>query len=1233
MELRTRWILCAFLLSAPALAQTVCTKGAIPPGTGEDLEVTGACTAGAGTYRYGHVNIHGGGSLTFADEVIDFWSSGILVEKDSALVAGSASHPIGYQGGRLTIHLYGSDQGISGAGIRCKTDDHCGIDDETWNSAGGAKVALPGGVTDYFYAYEPLMYDKADAAGYFGYKVLAVSYGGTLALFGAKGSLAGQAADSDSGRSWARLNKTTTAGESQLVLDREVDWQPGDQIVVTTTDYLPGHSEQVTVVSVTVNDAGGSVVTIRENLQYPHNGQLLDLSYLPAGIGPDSRQAETRAAVALLSRSIRIVSAGDALDEDFPNDASGYFFGGHTVIRQGAQSVQLQGVEFYQLGQGGRMGHYPIHFHMARRVPADTLIADCSIHDSMTRWITLHATQGVILRRNVGYKSIGHGFYLEEGTETDNGFFSNIGILARGAVDNAQNPRKVPGILAAPYPSYSQPQESVPFHSDIDHPAVFWITNGYNDFAYNMAAGAGTCGACYWLVPMTNSGMSRHQVWESYANMQQQSDHSATTPLKRFEGNYCSTAMTSFQTVGNTTACSGVVNSDPLANSPQLKPIPNPYPIDNPDMYYPKVDIGGGRFPTLCGTDENCSLVPKCASGSTDRCAVTVLDRYTTAFNWAETNYSAIWLRPQWYLVVNSVISDVQNGGLTMVTGGGYTRSDVVDGHWALVKKTAFIGQAQDPSVNPYASNAGPINPHTPLRCATQVNSSAMVGNFCLLPDEGISFPMSNFGINQRMFNIYDGPAYQESNAYLRIPATTLEDCQAHSTDGICEDSRYLYARMMAVPKTPTGECYLPNAAIGWKQPNGFYYPPAFHSMNLFFDQVDIRHYLIRPLFTADGLYQTDAAQAANRYCNWNGAMFTGFTDVDRQTELSDDDGSLTGLVKTVSVNQDPFFRGPLETPQCASDVEANVPPGTATTSPYDYVTTAVIPQCGVDCKDWAVDCTGPSCSGLPLYRQILVPSETTAPHIRMSGQATAQRSSLTVNHGRYYIDTTQTSAQQDAVNARMHTTFEAGGTYYTMLLFAKPTTVQTYQYYVGPGFDPSTDVFMARADTTAAPVRFTRDTTWPSTWPTPLYDSSTGLLTVTMDMSFSEFGTAYASASRSKCAPKSFCSLNGATNQCSSSLDPADPLYGESAEVCSRWPGKDVDCPEGGCYAIGFTLPAGFTTGAKKGMPPAPVYFPSVAPWDTPFVPASESVAGKQCHYSTLPQPSASWVHTPRRQ
>ena len=514
-------------------AEILCESGYLDPdsGVGEDLAVTGECYVREGkTYRYGNVNIYNGGALIFddphANQNIHFWAKSILVEAGSSLIAGTAELPIGdrcqaardrgepvYCGRLITIHLYGKDlgafpfgtnPGMGGQGIPCKTDDTCGVPVDTWKSNGAGKVDLPGGVNDYFYAYTPLPYDDGgDPKGYFGYKVLGVSYGGTLQLIGRKGRTddrRGEGRDpnpSYSGTSWVRLNKTLNPGDTTLYLDRKVnpDWEVGDQIVVTTTDYLPGHSEQLEIcgvkpatatdpVTVLTVKSPGNELTCEEGedvdaVKYIHNGVLYDLSktahpgieslnldiktspkLAPGGepVVDPIPAAETRAAVALLTRSICIKSEGNGINEPFPDPSvldehgKSYYFGGHTVIRQGVKRCQLQGVEFFQMGQGGRMGHYPVHFHSARKTPADTYVKDCSVHDSMTRWITLHATQGVTLARNVGYKSIGHGYYLEDGTETDNKLYSNIGIFARAAIDNPQNPRKVPGILAGGEP-------------------------------------------------------------------------------------------------------------------------------------------------------------------------------------------------------------------------------------------------------------------------------------------------------------------------------------------------------------------------------------------------------------------------------------------------------------------------------------------------------------------------------------------------------------------------------------------------------------------------------------------------------------------------------------------------------------------------------------------------------------------------------------------------------------
>ncbi|NJN46085.1 MAG: hypothetical protein HC808_05940 [Candidatus Competibacteraceae bacterium] len=110
-----------------------------------------------------------------------------------------------------------------------------------------------------------------------------------------------------------RLAKTLKPGENTLTLNRTVDWAAGDQIVVTTTDYLPGHSEQFTITGVS-----GQTITVAETAVYRHNGEpylLADTESRKKGyqrlgldITADGRPAaETRAAVALLSRSIRIV--------------------------------------------------------------------------------------------------------------------------------------------------------------------------------------------------------------------------------------------------------------------------------------------------------------------------------------------------------------------------------------------------------------------------------------------------------------------------------------------------------------------------------------------------------------------------------------------------------------------------------------------------------------------------------------------------------------------------------------------------------------------------------------------------------------------------------------------------------------------------------------------------------------------------------------------------------------
>ena len=374
--------------------------------------------------------------------------------------------------------------------------------------------------------------------------------------------------------------------------------------------------------------------------------------------------------------------------------------------------------------------------------------------------------------------------------------------------------------------------------------------NGWNDFQYNFAAGAGSCGVCYWLTPGYNSGAENTFTcynpttkqrgaaclnqppppppWQTrvraierrglhlravledgldglrrHAEQRRQRRSDAAQELRRQHVRLGDELVPDGRAVRRLQRR----RAAPIRNNDKehLEPIPNalaPPPQGNPalDVYYPRVDRGASRPATRCGDDPtkvtdldcgNVALFPKCAANGFPpplpsdsplrNCMVTVLDHYTTSFNWADTNFAAVWLRQFWFVLSNSAITDVQNGGITFVTGGDYTRSSVIDGVWSVAAKSAFVGHTQpdpseDPNANPFAADVGPFNPKSGLQCPINDPTLNAVPNHCIEPDSGVDFEVANFATNQRLFSIYDGPSYQDSNAYLDIVPTKLPD-------------------------------------------------------------------------------------------------------------------------------------------------------------------------------------------------------------------------------------------------------------------------------------------------------------------------------------------------------------------------------------------------------------------------------------------------------------------------
>ncbi len=112
---------------------------------------------------------------------------------------------------------------------------------------------------------------------------------------------------------------------------------------------------------------------------------------------------------------------------------------GHTMYHKHSPG-SLSYAEFRHLGKKDILGKYALHFHLCRDTMRGSSVVGCSIWDSHNRWLTIHGTDYLVVRDNVGYKSVGHGFFLEDGTEVYNVLDRNLAV---GAVKGKKLPKQV----------------------------------------------------------------------------------------------------------------------------------------------------------------------------------------------------------------------------------------------------------------------------------------------------------------------------------------------------------------------------------------------------------------------------------------------------------------------------------------------------------------------------------------------------------------------------------------------------------------------------------------------------------------------------------------------------------------------------------------------------------------------------------------------------------------------
>ncbi|XP_045142328.1 cell migration-inducing and hyaluronan-binding protein isoform X3 [Echinops telfairi] len=221
-------------------------------------------------------------------------------------------------------------------------------------------------------------------------------------------------------------------------------------------------------------------------------------------IGEEIDGVDMRAEVGLLTRNIVVM--GEMEDACYPynHHICDFFdfdtFGGHIKFALGFKAAHMEGVELKHMGQQ-LVGQYPIHFHLAGDVDEEggydppTYVRELSIHHTFSRCVTVHGSNGLLVKDVVGYTSLGHCFFTEDGPEERNTFDHCLGLLVKPGtlLPSDRDSKMCKTITEDSYPGYvPKPRQ------DCNAVSTFWMANPNNNLINCAAAGSEETG--FWFI-------------------------------------------------------------------------------------------------------------------------------------------------------------------------------------------------------------------------------------------------------------------------------------------------------------------------------------------------------------------------------------------------------------------------------------------------------------------------------------------------------------------------------------------------------------------------------------------------------------------------------------------------------------------------------------------------------------------------------------------------------------
>ncbi|XP_062266639.1 PKHD1 like 1, tandem duplicate 1 [Platichthys flesus] len=204
-----------------------------------------------------------------------------------------------------------------------------------------------------------------------------------------------------------KLAATASAGSNTLTLSQAVDWQVGDEVLISTTSYSAWETEKRFIGAVS---ADGRTLTLNSSLTHTHIGETHSVS-------GTSRSYTLAADVGLLTRNIKI------LGQEYP-DMMKDSFGARLLVGTYSWAgidykgkAQIRNVEFFRSGQEGWIDftdpRYSVSFlNLGKVTGNESYIQGCAFHDGFSPAIGVFGTEEMNVDDNIVHHTVGEGIRI-----------------------------------------------------------------------------------------------------------------------------------------------------------------------------------------------------------------------------------------------------------------------------------------------------------------------------------------------------------------------------------------------------------------------------------------------------------------------------------------------------------------------------------------------------------------------------------------------------------------------------------------------------------------------------------------------------------------------------------------------------------------------------------------------------------------------------------------------------